>query len=1058
MAAINQRIPNFLGGVSQQPDTIKFPGQLSVCDNAYPDVTFGLTKRPPGEFVAKLSGVLTGTTYWYESVRDGDEKFLMQIKVGGGASGIKVWTLTDIQSSATFYENVSGYSAGDLIPAGTAMTVTVNDSGYLTQTDTSLPTGAFSIQTIQDTTIIANPNKKVESTGTIANLGTNLTGDYCFARLDTLAYNTEYVLYKGEAPSPGTKFRVTSVQARHNGKSSFDEPDDSTQVSGGVTDSDVLSNKGSNHEHGKYTGMCGFGDNEQSDTTQGDQRATGHVTVNSNAWIHKQVSMYQSDNSTGIATSGNGVDYRGTVPYYKSTYIGTATLKDGGRYSSDPYNTDLVVEGNSETHVTIGSDSSNGTKDWEVRCTGSQAFDTYEGVSNVAYYRTPKNPDSGTLSISAILRGLRDSIVNDNKLGSGMGCIIIGNGLFIYGTGADEVNFLGGTINEGMNVFAKSVTDVSKLPSSCYDGYTVKVDNSENTDADNYFLKFIADAGTQGSGTWEECARPENWGSSGQVRGFTRSTMPHYLKNNRDGTFTFDQLPDVSGEANNPDIRLEWKIRDVGSIETNPLPSFVTTDNNNPKSIQNIFFHRNRLGFISGENVVLSRPHDYFNFFSVSAITTSDDNPIDVTVSDTKPAFIRHTLPIQKGVMMLSDNGQFLLFTESDIFSPKTARLKKIASYECDATIKPVDMGTTVMWVSTVGAYTRTFEAVILDDEAPPRVIEQTRVVPEYLPNDINLAANSSALGLVAYAKTGQDDSQVNKNIYFYKYFDSGEKRDQSSWFSWTVTGRLQHALFSGGNLYTVTEQINSDEYILSRHEFVSSSNANSSYVLGGSFDDVGLTTKTARWFEACLDHLETKTSGWSYDSATGKSSVPLAHNPGDSRTSLIYLVVLKGDEAGSVVRCSELVESGSGASKSTVAKFVINLTSGVTSIAVGYKYDTLIELPTFYPSVGEARDVDGDLRISGINFEMGVSGPMEFELSSKYGDIDTYTQYESGMLVGTGQFSEPPAVLNKSVRVPIQRKNEKYKLQIKIPDPFSTALISASWDGRYNTKRHVRR
>ena len=25
MAAINQRIPNFLGGVSQQPDKIKFP-------------------------------------------------------------------------------------------------------------------------------------------------------------------------------------------------------------------------------------------------------------------------------------------------------------------------------------------------------------------------------------------------------------------------------------------------------------------------------------------------------------------------------------------------------------------------------------------------------------------------------------------------------------------------------------------------------------------------------------------------------------------------------------------------------------------------------------------------------------------------------------------------------------------------------------------------------------------------------------------------------------------------------------------------------------------------
>ena len=79
MAAINQRIPNFLGGVSQQPDSIKFPGQLRVCDNATPDVTFGLTKRPPGEFVGKLANA-TANGDWYEILRHGDEKFLVQIQ------------------------------------------------------------------------------------------------------------------------------------------------------------------------------------------------------------------------------------------------------------------------------------------------------------------------------------------------------------------------------------------------------------------------------------------------------------------------------------------------------------------------------------------------------------------------------------------------------------------------------------------------------------------------------------------------------------------------------------------------------------------------------------------------------------------------------------------------------------------------------------------------------------------------------------------------------------------------------------------------------------------
>ena len=88
----------------------------------------------------------------------------------------------------------------------------------------------------------------------------------------------------------------------------------------------------------------------------------------------------------------------------------------------------------------------------------------------------------------------------------------------------------------------------------------------------------------------------------------------------------------------------------------------------------------------------------------------------------------------------------------------------------------------------------------------------------------------------------------------------------------------------------------------------------------------------------------------------------------------------------------------------------------------------------------------------------MGVSGPLEFHIIPKYADMDTYIQYESGMLANSSNFDNPPAELAKSVRVPIQKKNEKYKLQIQIPDPFSTAIISGSWDGIYNPKRHVRR
>ena len=146
-----------------------------------------------------------------------------------------------------------------------------------------------------------------------------------------------------------------------------------------------------------------------------------------------------------------------------------------------------------------------------------------------------------------------------------------------------------------------------------------------------------------------------------------------------------------------------------------------------------------------------------------------------------------------------------------------------------------------------------------------------------------------------------------------------------------------------------------------------------------------------------------------------------------------------------------------------------ILLTNAHSKIAVGYGYTTTIELPTYYLNLGQnAYDLDGDLRISGINFELGEGGPIDFLLKSPYAyldpngieikDIDDYTQRESGILSNSSVFDKPPADLATSVRVPVQRKNEKYTLQIQIPDPFSTAIISASWDGIYNQKRHVRR
>lgn len=1000
MASINQRIPNFLGGVSQQPDKIKFPGQLRVCDNAVPDITFGLKKRPPAEFIGKLTNANT-TGHWYDILRDGDEKYIVQITPSlTGSMPIRVWDIAD----------------------GTEKSLT-NSSGDSIFSYLSGATSPYSVQTIQDYTLIANPNKTIGTTGTTD--APILNGDYSFARLDTIAYNTEYVLYTGSAPTPNTYYRVTSIkvdviQGGSLNGATFDDSNEDGRFAGSI----VWSFTGG--QNVTTTGAQVGGTN----ITEGIE---GSLQVNAQSFIQDNIATYQASGSSGTpTTSGNGADFIGYTQDYDTRYTATVTLKNGG----------IIKTSNTNTAQGLFIDVALEGQTYRISVEAVEEVTTYDGVSNIAYHKTPRNPSEGYLSMATILKGLASSV---NSSLPNVSAEVIGSGLFLNGTGADGVNFLGGAVNENMSVIGQKAQDITRLPAMCKQGYVAQISNTADLDTDDYYVKFFADNGSSGVGSWEETVRPHNFSSNSDpmVKGLDPATMPHALINNRNGTFTFVKL-DLS-TANSQGNENYWKDRQVGDDVSNPFPSF------NGQTIQELFFHRNRFGIISNEQVVLSQPGGYFNFFIVSAIAASDDNPIDITVSDIKPAFVNHTLPIQKGLMLFSDNAQFILFTESDIFSPKTARLKKIASYECDASIDPVDLGTSVLFTSNVSAYARAFEATVVDDDVPPSIIEQTRVVPEFLPKDITKSTNSAAIGITSYGKKGDDQ------VYHYKYYNAGNKREQSAWYSWTLTGTMQHMLYTAGSFFTVTKQ--GADYILSRHEYVADANANRTYVLGGAASDVGEATKTARWFEPCLDSMSVPSS-FTYTAQGGsnlteKTVVTIGYTP--TSADNFFLVGLSGND-GSGNSIAGMVRKADAVGTNSATFNNLHLAAGA-KVAVGYKYTTLIELPTYYftPSAN-VYDMDGELRISGINFELGVSGPMEFHISSTFNDMADFVQFESGMITNATSFNTPPSELTKQVRVPLYKKTDKYKLQIQIPDPFSTALLSASWDGNYNPKRHVRR
>ena len=94
MAAVSQKIPNLLGGVSQQPDPVKLPGQVREAENVYLDPTFGCRKRPGTELVGQLATDVPRDARWFPIFRDNDERYAVAV-YNNPSLIVRVWDLNN---------------------------------------------------------------------------------------------------------------------------------------------------------------------------------------------------------------------------------------------------------------------------------------------------------------------------------------------------------------------------------------------------------------------------------------------------------------------------------------------------------------------------------------------------------------------------------------------------------------------------------------------------------------------------------------------------------------------------------------------------------------------------------------------------------------------------------------------------------------------------------------------------------------------------------------------------------------------------------------------------
>lgn len=264
-----------------------------------------------------------------------------------------------------------------------------------------------------------------------------------------------------------------------------------------------------------------------------------------------------------------------------------------------------------------------------------------------------------------------------------------------------------------------------------------------------------------GSNTWVECAKP------GIPYAYEARTMPHVLKRIPD-----DVHPDGFYFTFGP---AEWKYRDAGDEHTNPEASFVG------QTIQEVFLHRGRLGFLSSENVLMSEVDSYFNLWRTSVTQLLDSDPIDIAIATNGVAQLQHAVPFQTAVYVAASSAQYLL-TAEPYMSAKNIKADPVNVYNCSPYIRPQLMGDSLYFVDDGGTHAVLREYYMDDLSVTGDAAETTAHVPRYLPGRCRCMCTCASGDTVLL-------SMSDGAVYAYAVRWSGDEKIQSAWSRWRFSG-----------------------------------------------------------------------------------------------------------------------------------------------------------------------------------------------------------------------------------------------------------------------------
>lgn len=972
MSTVTQRIPNLFLGISQQPDTRKFLGQVRDSVNAYPDYALGLLKRPGGKFISNLINANAGGR-WFSILRDDQEKYVGQY----ADNTFRIWSLLD----GTPRRVNMGSNTG--VPGG------------CNQTNTQTALSNYNTAKLLTATRLTELNN-AQSAYAEALEGQNATQVSLFQ----VNYNYPF----GDIQ----QYLVSGILENSSGIYTVKNTNSVVSQSSILPAGYSLGNQvTSEHPLLASQGYKVY----QAVLTVAATHTAGQLATATSAMATAQTNYNNAvaDEATKLSLYNTQLSNCAITTVPSNAYLKDATADDIEFLTLNDYtfilNKKKVVAMKAATTAALA-------KQAMVVVTVVAYNSKYQVVLNgTTYsYTTPSDTSAGIADTQTITSNLATAI---NGVG-GFTAVAVGPGIYISNASSFTIETRGSSQEEGVFAFQDQIATISKLPAQCKNGYKVQVVNSQDLDVDDMWVEFrTTNSQNYGPGVWEETNAP------GITYQLDELTLPHQLVRQSDGSFTFGPVT--------------WEDRVVGDNETNPLPSFVGS------TINNIFFYRNRLGFLSNEAVVLSKAGDYFNFFVTTALTVSDDDPIDITASSARPVTLNYVLPASVGLVLYGQNDQYLLTTDSDILSPKTAKINTLSNYECEPGVKAVPLGTTQAFINKSPLYARVFELFEISNDRPPFMYEQSKPVPELIPSTVNSFISSPGLSIISLG------TKLTDTLYQYKFLQDGEKRPAQSWYKWKLTGNLLDQFFDASTFYTIVTDGTSVQVL--------------SYDLSQANEEGFLTLPTGERTDVCLDWFDTNPYR-TYTSGTDTTRVYLPFNHITGKTFTV--MALGGFIGGS----NDVSSQSVGAIlyptvQGSAGAYYVDIVGDYRGrdLIIGYIYNMEVELPKFFLTKSEtdssATDYTSDLIIHRLNVATGLSGPVTYQINitglPTWNDVVSVTQPNAYLLNNVNMQATATHV------VPVYQRNKNLSVKIVGDTPFPVSILSLTWEGRYNNRFYRR-